>query len=274
MSQPASLPKRITPLLLSLAVGSALLLATPGRATQTCKPDGASCKTNQRCCSGVCTAGVCGSPSTTSSTTTSSTTTTSMASTTTTTLACQAFPATGQITGYGPGTDGDLRKGAPLSYTDNGDGTITDNNTLLVWEKQSQDGTTHDVTNTYVWNDAFGHVATLNTMNFAGHNDWRVPNVKELGSIVNYELPFAPQVSPEFNTSCTYCGTSGCDPTCTVVSTCSCTAAISTGTGYYWSSTTYNQYGLDAWFWNFYDGHLYSIAKTNAFHVRAVRGGL
>src|SRR5438046_6494225 len=33
---------------------------------------------------------------------------------------------------------GELRRGAPLSYTDNGDGTIIDNNTGLVWEKQSQ----------------------------------------------------------------------------------------------------------------------------------------
>jgi hypothetical protein len=46
-----------------------------------------------------------------------------------------AFPATGQTTSYAPGDDGDVQAGAPLSYTDNGDGTITDNNTGRMWEK-------------------------------------------------------------------------------------------------------------------------------------------
>ncbi|MBI1814979.1 MAG: hypothetical protein HYR72_08385 [Deltaproteobacteria bacterium] len=40
-----------------------------------------------------------------------------------------AFPATGQVTSYGTGSDGDVRAGRTPSYTDNGDGTITDNNT-------------------------------------------------------------------------------------------------------------------------------------------------
>jgi hypothetical protein len=39
---------------------------------------------------------------------------------------CQKFPATGQTTSYAPGDDGAIRAGAALSYTDNGDGTITD----------------------------------------------------------------------------------------------------------------------------------------------------
>src|SRR5262245_13240275 len=55
------------------------------------------------------------------------------------------FPATGQITPYtadtlaGAGTsvadDGTVRAGEPLRYRDNGDGTITDLNTRLMWEK-------------------------------------------------------------------------------------------------------------------------------------------
>src|SRR2546422_4574104 len=110
--------------------------------------------------------------------------------------ACQ-LPATGQTTCWdssgnvipcaGTGQDGDLQKGAPLSYTDNGDGTITDNNTGLMWEKLSMDGSVHDVSNTYTWANAFAqHVATLNGTSFAGHNDWRMPNVKELESLMNY----------------------------------------------------------------------------------------
>ena len=164
------------------------------------------------------------------SSTTTTTTTTSTSSTTTTTTAPPAchFPATGQTTCWdssgnvipcaGTGQDGDLQKGAPLSYTDNGDGTITDNNTGLMWEKLSMDGSVHDVSNTYTWANAFAqHVATLNGTSFAGHTDWRVPNVKELQNIV-------PAVSPAFNNNCT----SGC-----TVLTCSCTASST-----YWSSTT------------------------------------
>src|SRR5438067_11776523 len=100
MSWLESLSARITPtLFLLLAVGGALLVATPrgAGATSDCKPDGASCKTNQSCCTGVCTAHVCGTLTTTTTTTatTSSTTTTTTSSTTTTTTtvpAAQACP--------------------------------------------------------------------------------------------------------------------------------------------------------------------------------------
>src|SRR5713226_3197712 len=65
------------------------------------------------------------------------------------------FPATGQTTCWdandvvipcaGTGEDGDIRAGAPLAYADNGDGTITDLNTGLMWEKQTSDDYIHDM---------------------------------------------------------------------------------------------------------------------------------
>ena len=58
---------------------------------------------------------------------------------------------TGQTTAYGTGSDGDLQKGRSRSYTDNGDGTITDNTTGLMWEKKDQSGGTHDWSNAYTW---------------------------------------------------------------------------------------------------------------------------
>lgn len=83
------------------------------------------------------------------------------------------FPATGQTTCWnstgtvipcaGTGQDGDVLAGAVLSYTDNGDGTITDHNTGLMWEKKSADGTIHDRGTHYTWDDALAvHVAGLN----------------------------------------------------------------------------------------------------------------
>ncbi len=159
----------------------------------------------------------------------------------------------------GTGHDGDIQAGAPLAYTDNGDGTITDNNTGLVWEKQSSDGSAHDVGNTYTWDQAFsGHAATLNTMSFAGHTDWRVPNVRELQSIANYQN-FNPAVSPAFNTSCT--------ASCTVL-TCSCTASSS-----YWSSSSYAGNPALAWFVGSARGNV-DVDFTSRFGaVRGVRGG-
>ena len=125
----------------------------------------------------------------------------------------------------GTGQDGDTQAGAPLSYTDNGDGTITDHNTKLVWEKKSSDGSIHDVNAGYAWANAFAvHIAALNAANFAGQDDWRLPNVRELQSIANYEN-FNPSVSSEFNTACT--------PGAATVLTGSCTTSAQ-----YWASTT------------------------------------
>src|SRR5438094_9253656 len=116
--------EQMSRLFLLLAIGGVLFVATPCAAGVTpCRFDGVRCRTNEDCCSGVCTANVCG-PRTTK---------------------CQAFPATGQTMSFQSGDDGAIQAGAPLSYTDNGDGTITDNNTGLVWEKKSADGSIHDM---------------------------------------------------------------------------------------------------------------------------------
>src|SRR5438445_10646562 len=59
-SRPEILAKRITPTLLLLALGGALLVVTPRPAgASPCKPDGQACRTNQSCCgtnghNGVC----------------------------------------------------------------------------------------------------------------------------------------------------------------------------------------------------------------------------
>ena len=161
----------------------------------------------------------------------------------------------------GTGQDGDTQAGAPLSYTDNGDGTITDHNTKLVWEKKSSDGSIHDVNAGYAWANAFAvHIAGLNAANFAGHDDWRLPNVRELQSIANYEN-FNPSVSSEFNTACM--------PGATTVLTGSCTTAAQ-----YWASSTSARAPTFAWAVIFSDGLVGEFSKAFVFRVRAVRGGL
>ena len=179
---------------------------------------------------------------------------------------------TGQTTAYGTGSDGDLQKGASRSFTDNGDGTITDNVTGLMWEKKSDDGSIHDLDNTYTWGMGFlpypmdgtmvtTFLAALNSGGgFAGHTDWRIPNVNELQSIANYQNVI-PAVDAVFNTSCM----AGC-----AVTTCSCTKPNG-----YWSSTTYQGSPDNAWDVFFSDGNVSLNSKVGGVHfVRAVRGGL
>jgi hypothetical protein len=182
-----------------------------------------------------------------------------------------AFPATGQNTCWdgaglviacaGTGHDGEFQAGAALAYVDNGDGTITDLNTGLMWEKLSDDGSIHDKDATYTWEDAFASkVAALNAgLGFAGYTDWRAPNLKELVSIINYETS-SPAISSAFNDACTPGRT---------IATCSCTQV-----GNYWPSTTRAQSPNRAWGVNLLDGGVTLFFKTDLLHVRAVRGGL
>jgi hypothetical protein len=184
-----------------------------------------------------------------------------------------AFPATGQTTAYGTDSDGDVQAGATLSYSDNGDGTITDNNTGLMWEKKDDSGGIHDKDNSYFWWGGVSggylmngtmvtvFLATLNSkpLYFAGHCDWRIPNKKELESIVDEEQ-YGPAVSAAFN--------NGCELGCTVTA-CSCTAS-----DHYWSSTTQASNPRNAWIVDFSDGSMWQVYKDDNTYVRAVRGGL
>ncbi len=65
------------------------------------------------------------------------------------------------------------------SFTDNGDGTISDSATGLMWA-QSDSGTGMD------WEDGLAWVQMKNNANYLGHSDWRMPNSKELHTILDY----------------------------------------------------------------------------------------
>lgn len=101
------------------------------------------------------------------------------------------IPKTNQTTVYRAGDDGTYQKGkpdAPPRFTDNGDGTVTDNATGLMWVKDpSQLGGnfgTPAVPSAMNWNTAIDDCEALS---YAGHNDWRLPNIFELISIITWQ---------------------------------------------------------------------------------------
>ena len=79
---------------------------------------------------------------------------------------------------------------------DNGDGTITDNATGLMW-MQNDGGAGLN------WEEALDWVETRNAVNFLGYSDWRLPNAKELQSIVDYtrspDTTASAAIDPVFN---------------------------------------------------------------------------
>jgi hypothetical protein len=100
------------------------------------------------------------------------------------------LPRTGQTMNFAQNDDGSIQAGVEWPeqrFIDNGDGTITDSLTGLMWLK---DG---DCLRT-VWKNAVKTIGNLNkrsgkaTCNgyTANYNDWRLPNVKELESLINY----------------------------------------------------------------------------------------
>ena len=119
-------------------------------------------------------------------------------------------------------------------FMDNGDGTVTDRATGLMWQKN---GSLKGMT----WADSKEYANKLNSERFAGRSDWRQPTIEELASLltpkkVNGNL----HIDPVFSGKLEFC----------------------------WSSDTF---GSDtAWYVSFKAGmirHIYHFF----YHVRAVR---
>ncbi len=115
----------------------------------------------------------------------------------------------------------------------NGDGTITDTTTGLMWQQETA--------GPMPWEKAYSSSLFL-----GGHNDWREPTIKELQSIVEYT-----RFNPAIDTTA-FPGTKSC---------------------FYWSSSTCASNTYDVWCVYFASGYISHSHKSSSYYVRAVRGG-
>ena len=120
-------------------------------------------------------------------------------------------------------------------FVDNGDGTVTDNNTKLMWQ-QGENGDMN-------WEAA---LTCCENLELAEYDDWRLPNVKELVSITE-ETIYNPAIDTRY-----FSGT------------------YSTN---YWSSSTDVSNTSYAWFLFSFSGYVSYHPKTVSYYVRCVRVG-
>ncbi|MBX3025283.1 DUF1566 domain-containing protein [bacterium] len=200
-------------------------------------------------------------------------------------------------------------------FADNADGTVTDNQSGLQWEKKVKldynpdFANPHDADNYYPWSGTctvntskfcqpaaaaatlcaanaeggttgcdectggdgtcnqsttiWTWAADLNSANFAGHNDWRVPRLQELQGILDYADTTPPVVDVAFDGGS--CGVACADIT---NAACSCTRS-----SHHWSATTSAPDPLYVWLPSFGHGYVDLGGRTSSYYVRAVRSG-
>ena len=131
---------------------------------------------------------------------------------------------------------------AHAGFVHNGNGTVTDSSTGLIWQQDTaRDGEGN--CDTMTWQEALAYCEALN---LGGHTDWRLPTIKELGSLVDLS-----RYLPSINT----------------------TYFPNTVLSFYWSSTTIAR-GMDhAWGVQFDDGADLVDSKSDSGYVRAVHEG-
>jgi len=74
------------------------------------------------------------------------------------------------------GQDANYLAGEEMAYQDNGDGTVTDLNTGLMWQQSPS-------SSTFTWQEAVDYCESLE---LSGYDDWRIPSLKELYSISDF----------------------------------------------------------------------------------------
>ena len=170
-------------------------------------------------------------------------------------------PAWNEVSCAGTEQDGDIRAGISWPsprFSQNADTTLTDNLTGLIWTRNGNimpsrdadwdaDETIDD--GAVKWQHALDYLAKLNAENYLGHNDWRLPNVNEIESLINANAPDSAQ----------WLNNQG---------------LVNAYGGEYWSSTTNEKAPWSAWSVNLKLGYVLQTDKwDNTCRLWPVRGG-
>jgi hypothetical protein len=134
-------------------------------------------------------------------------------------------------------------------YVDHGDGTVTDTRTGLMWKQCAEGlsgvGCGMGTLMTFTWSGALSHAVSSS---FAGYTNWRLPNVKELSSLVE-DCRFQPAINDSLFPN--------------------------TPSSSFWSGSPDAAYWNYGWVVDFYFGSVppAGLRRSNVGHVRFVRGG-
>lgn len=163
---------------------------------------------------------------------------------------------TGQTAIYGAGDDGDLKTGITWPsprFSNLGNGTVRDNLTALIWtvDANAPGPEICSPRKAKIVYYSYLYIQCLNNNNYLGYSDWRLPNRKELGSLLDYSRsnPALSQGHP----------------------------FLEVASGYYWTSDTYLGFYSMGWpvdMGTGQSGPLYKNAEQNTLSVWPVRGPL
>jgi len=129
-------------------------------------------------------------------------------------------------------------QGAQPAYRDNGDGTVSDLNTGLMWQQADDQND--------AWRSWYKAIDYCETLTLADHGDWRLPTVQELTSLTNIGR-YAPAIDTQFFPQCL--------------------SAV------YWSVSPRASNPDYAWFVSFVTGNAFWYDKYSNNCVRCVREG-
>jgi len=111
---------------------------------------------------------------------------------------------------------------------------VCDKRTDLIWQK--------DYTTNKKWREAIDYAETANTQRYGGYDDWRLPTVHELATLINYDRHDPASDFPGMPSKC------------------------------FWSSSSHALHTSDAWYVYGYNGSVCYNDKTYDYAARCVRG--
>jgi hypothetical protein len=152
------------------------------------------------------------------------------------------IPRDGQTNSYAEGDGGYLQIGTPgpdNSFIDHGDGTVSDNLTGLMWTKNAQ-----QIAGRMDWYEA---ITACTNLVFAGYDDWRLPNLKELLSLIDYGPHYSALRDGH--------------------------PFVNVQSAYYWANPLYESNTRRTWRINMPNGFARSSLKDRNYYLWPVRGG-